>query len=393
MKSSTFSVPLKPEQDPKKMMLAASFLVSENPRCLEVFWDSTKEELTFLLTSVKDEDHSRFAKMFGNQFGVQVDAAADSSVGPSGTEPSGVGVSGRDARSAFIPEWLRQEGCLTDLGSASFFNISTTHGHAFASYDLRSIGSVMTPLISSLQHARFAWLQVEWYEKNLTSYFTSLADRLNRRVKEIQAPIPKSSTWTDSAGKLHVDNWEEDHWEKGYELDNGYKRLMAHLSTKRGQKQVCVIVRGVTVPQVQVDQSVGVEASSEVEMKEREMELPVSVSSEATIQERWNVYYSNDPRMLVDLVERRTIEPDRAMEEYVGSYLKGGRNSRGSGWAARKGARRNLPFLVLSPRELALILHLPDPVQLKGVRTTRGDQRSLRKLRQEPKEGPRLWDA
>ena len=75
---------------------------------------------------------------------------------------------------------------------------------------------------------------------------------------------------------------------------------------------------------------------------------------ESKVGERLKEQWTNDARMLVDLVERRVFDADREMEKYVESFLLD---------------RRGLPFAIFTADEVGLIVHPPSS-DIRGLRTT-----------------------
>jgi hypothetical protein len=329
MKSISIRVNIEPEADRKKIVQAAEMLPAATPRFIEASWSANENDLDIRLTAYNsDIDHFLH------------DVSLNYKIAPNKDESS------QFANGSLQPAWLKD----LDPQTAFFFVVSTTHGHAFANFDLSRAGTLLTPILSALQKARFGWLQVGWYERNLTAYFNDLSQRMASRYYYIDSPVTKVRKVKDEKGRTKHESYTANHPDKHKEFHTHYKRLSEHLSTKAAAKHVVTIIRGVTQPFVDLS---GTKSINDVAM-------PFSVlTSEGSVGEHLTTYYYRDPRILLDLCGRRVIEPAEPMKAYVSSYL--------SKWRARE----NLPFLILSPSELSLFVHLPEATKLWGLRTTR----------------------
>jgi hypothetical protein len=315
MISVSIKVPLEIEKDRQKVVQAAEALATTSPRAFEVFWSAPDNDLEIRLTAA-ERDAAFFYRDLSLHYPIVQNW--DLSKQFEGTKIN--------------PRWLAD----LDPETVWFFDVSTVHGHAYASFDISRAGGLMTTIINSLQKAKYGWLQVEFYERNLTPFLNVLSDRMNARYQWIDAPTANGGS----------------HPEKGREFHTNYKRLASHLNAKAAGKHVVTIVRGLTQPQVDLS---GTRTINDVALP-----FGTLTASDVSVGEHLSTYYYRDPRILLDLCRRRAIEPDKPMREYVASYIHRWRQ------------RQNLPFLVLAPSELALFVHLPDPTKLDGIKSTRG---------------------
>lgn len=76
---------------------------------------------------------------------------------------------------------------------------------------------------------------------------------------------------------------------------------------------------------------------------------------DSKIDERLREQWKADPRMLLDLAERRVFDVEKEMEGYTRSYLKD---------------RGNLAFTIMTTDELGLLIHMPSS-DVRGLRITR----------------------
>jgi hypothetical protein len=330
--------------DVRMVQVAASSIISSRPRVFEISWDSSKEsfDLCFGAQTKDDLDHMIGSYRQHIKIGTVDSTFVD--IGTSG---------GSNAWPA--PRWLSK----VDPSRCRFFFVSNAFGHHFALFDVKRTGRLMTPLLLALQRSEYAWVQFEWFEHPLQRYLSDLGQRMRDRFVRIDAPIQKFRTWEDEKGKVHRERYTVDHPAKFGEFHTTYKRLAAHLTGKQG-RTVVTIVRGMVqdydqgtkagLPFGQIEDSDEVRQPHDLSFGQVSTQVGESKIGER-LQERW----TNDPRMIYDLVTRRVFDVDKRMKHYVKSYLR---------------HLEGLPHLILSADELGLLVHLPSS-DIGGVKTTR----------------------
>ena len=327
MKTISFKVPIEQLKDRQRLIQAASILPRRTVRGLEVLHSQPDNETDFRLVA-EDRDVEGFFRDF--RLGYPVVRTQD-------VKQEGLN-----------PRWLPK--VLESPQSITFFDIELVNRHGFALLDLNSVGTTLTPLLNSLQNTQYAWLQILFQEVDVTRHWTFLKSHLRNQFNTISRPIPVKHRVKDEDGKLKEEIKYVDHPEKKGEFYSVYQRLISQLERKSGSRSIVCVVRGMMTPDVSLNVNVNELGSPEF--------LPVSGSNDK-VGERLQVYYYQNPYFIYDLVQRRLPDIDYFMGRYVKSY-----------YSSRE--RYNLPYLVLTPEELALFVHLPDPSNLKNLKVTRG---------------------
>ena len=351
-----FSVPLQKEpMDPTTIQAAAAATVSRQPRSFEVFWNGSELELCFGASTSWDLDLTM--ELYRQHIKVGQAAGGDGGGGSDADATTIVAAPAEDGNACYpAPGWLPR----LDPSRTSFFFVGNELGHCFAVFDTRRTGMLMTPLLTTLQRSRFAWVQFEWFEADLRGQLSDLKSAMLLRWKDIDTPIMKTFERTDSAGRPHMVTEKRDHPAKHGEFHSSQGMLKAHIESKMGSRLAAMIVRGL----VDLGQEGGVdelpfniiEDTGEVrprrELRPWQVQAP---SGEAKVGERLKAWWSHDPRILLDLVRRRAFDVDRPMRAYVKDYLP---------W------RRSLPFVLLGSEEMGLLVHPPSS-DVNGLKTTR----------------------
>jgi hypothetical protein len=341
-----FSVQLQKEaQDPRAIQASAAAIVSRSPRSFEVFWDGS--EFRLCLGSSTSWDLDFMTKIYRQHVMVGLpDESTDFLLVSPG------GGNNRDP----VPGWLQK----LDPARTKFFFVGNELGHCFAVLDTRKTGILMTPLLLTLQRSRFAWAQFVWFEADVRGYLGELKSAMFQRWKDIDTPIEKTYTWTDSYGRIHDYTKKYDHPAKYGEFHSSHDKLRGHIESKMGSRLAVMIIRGV----VDIGSEGGfhelpfsmIEDSAEVR-RGRWLSSPHLSSSGGdsrlgdVLKERW----SDDPRILVDMIRRRVFDVEKPMESFVEDYLP---------W------RRSLPFVILGTEEMGLLIH-PPSTEVSGLKTTR----------------------
>jgi len=334
------AVPLqKVPLEPQVLQSAAAALVATRPRSFEIFWDGESLELCFGSSTLSDLD--LILKLYWERVKVGLLPIATNAA----TEVVGYPV----------PSWLPR----LDPAKTRFFFVGNQQAHCFAVFDTKRTGLLMTPLLTILQKSSFAWVQFEWCETDLRRPLGDLKSRMFKKWKEIDTPIQKSYEWTDPFGKSHGGTREVDHPAKYGEFHAHHDRISAHINSKVSSRMVAVTVRGVVDAGIE---SIGqlpfgmIEDAGEVRRGRRLGPSQGSSSGGGSkLGESLVAWWSDDPRMLVDMVERRITDPQEPVETYARDYLS---------W------RHSLPFVILGTEELGLLVHLPSS-NVSGLKLTR----------------------
>jgi len=364
-KSAPLVVPTdSPFKNIKELLSAAARMSSSSLRGLQVEWDGSALEM-FLLAS--SDDLFRFQSLFENAFSCSfvVGTSGVAASSASGDASSGGAESGL---LGVLPEWVVND---LDPASVDFFDVESASGHPFVLWDTSNAGTLIEGLMHQLVHTRRALVQILWKQDDGVVVRSHL-NELSRRVRERKAVID-AGEWvytTDPAtGKSR--RVKVEHRARGGEFDRSCSAILGNLRD-RGMNLTLVFIRGFTEP------------ASELSTTEiTDLAVNIEGGGSARLGESAKVYHYRDPTILLDLAWVQLPDIERSLRDFVVSYVSG--------------FRRNLPFLIMSPGELGLVCHLPDPKNLP-MRSTRTSQELKRKIlphpaAEKPKVGPSLWEG
>jgi hypothetical protein len=230
--------------------------------------------------------------------------------------------------------------------------VTNKNHHPFVLYDIKQVGKLIGPLLSSLKNADFAWIQIIWTEFS-SHHLSDLHSTINDKVVKVETPQEKEVN-----GKII----KFDHPAKYSEFHRYSSRLLSHLIGKSGSRLCIVFVRCAVSSKTEMPFN-QIEDADDVS----KMHLPFSQIStqqgEGRVGERLHTVWTKSNRLLDDMINRRidVDECEKMLADFVKNYLKDRYL-----WS--------LPFLIMTPQELALLVHLPD-ASLSGefsFKTTRG---------------------
>jgi hypothetical protein len=230
--------------------------------------------------------------------------------------------------------------------------VTTKNHHPFVLLDLKQVGKLIGPLLASLRQTDFAWIQIIWTEFS-SHRLNDLHSNINDKVVDIETPREK-----EIDGKIE----KFDHPAKYSEFHTYSRRLLSHLVSKSGSRLCVVFVRCAVSSQTEMPFS-QIEDADDVKMMHLPFHQISTQQGEGKVGERLQVVWTKSNRLLDDMLNRRIDlnECDRMVADFVKNYL-------------RDRYLWSLPFLLMTPAELALLVHLP-PASLSSdfnFRTTRG---------------------
>jgi hypothetical protein len=229
--------------------------------------------------------------------------------------------------------------------------VTNKNHHPFVLYDLKQTGKLIGPLLASLRQTDFAWIQIIWTEFS-SHHLSDLHSNINDKVVDIETPREK---------EINKKIEKYDHPAKYSEFHRYSSRLISHLIAKSGSRLAVVYVRCAVSSETEMPFN-QIEDADEVKMH-----LPFSQIStqtgEGKVGERLNVVWTKSNRLINDMLNRHIDldECEKMLNDFVKNYLK-------------ERYLWSLPFLIMMPSELALLVHLPD-ASLSGdfnFKTTRG---------------------
>jgi hypothetical protein len=335
------SVPLQKEQlEPASVQAGADAVVSKGPRSFEVFWDGSEFELCFGSSASWDLDLT--LKLYRQHVKVGLQPAAET-----------VASTTKDGGLYPVPPWLPK----LDPSTTRFFFVGNAQGHCFSVYDTRKTGLLMTPLLITLQRSKFGWVQFEWFEADLHRTLGDLRWTLADRHDKISKPYV--SLYASLTEENHA---ATEHPAKRGEFYANFPKLKEHIEAKASSRLVAMIVRGVVDPGKEGIQQLPfgmIEDAGEVRRGRWLGPSPASsLGGESKLGDSLKAWWTDDPRMLLDMVQRCVLDVDRLMASYVKNYLF---------W------KHSLPFVILGREEMGLLVHPPSS-DLRGLKTTRGSE-------------------
>ncbi len=314
--------------DQKAAIDAAGALCSELARSLEIWWDGPNKTLqVVLVTEVQDMDRFR----------------ADLT----GMYPGAVFSNLEQA----IPEWY-------DPARSTYriFDVGTHHGHYTAVYDTRRTHQLTTQVAGAVQSYKHAWVQIVFAKYDLTGPLDAHAQRLNTRYKKIHR-----GNYVSTYESLLSDVKPHEHPELGYDYVKNYSRLQKDTLSKKQGGQILLSVRGM------------VQGDSDIRLPIDMIGVPPAGSADppyehlSIYQYEYDLFHSNAKKSRINLPRQKhtsqRIEifesrllpaPGRLLEKARKLYFD--KNLFG-----RYRQRPPLPFVILSPSEMSLFAHLPDP--------------------------------
>ena len=267
----------------------------------------------------------------------------------------------------FFPSLLFDYNCDVSIPQdkkLSLCYVTNKNHHPFVLYDIKQTGKLIGPLLSSLAQTDFAWVQVIWTEFS-SRQLADLHSLISDKVVKVETPQEKEIN-----GRIE----KYDHPAKYGEFHRYSSRLLSHLIAKSGTRLCVVFVRCAVSNKTEMPFH-QIEDADDVKMH-----LPFHTIStqtgEGKIGERLQVVWTKSDRLLDDMLNRRIDlnECDRMVADFVKNYL-------------RDRYLWSLPFLLFTPQELALLVHLPS-AELSNdfnFKTTRGS--FVPRPRSEPKKG------
>ena len=325
---------------------AASSLVTDAVRSFELWWDGEEKKLHTVLATVPD-DAEIYKQSFLNMY-------PSAGVTPL-EEPN--------------PAWYDQ------TAPYKIFDIGYYHGHFAAAFAADEAQWLLSNVASTIQTARYAWIQVVFCKHNFTpllhKHVSSIGRHNNRIQKNIQGGSILDGLKINFSGKPKTTEKRE-HPEANGDFKANYPALNADATKKRQGPHTMVSIRGLidtgTISDVNVINSISFE--------------PIKCAYDylTTFLYRHKDFYERDPnkahyihterqqtmRQRIDMFPLRLLpEVEKIGYDLVGKYVNSNTNSNYK-------PRRSPPYIIAIPSEMATYLHLPKPSTPNLASTTRG---------------------
>ena len=255
---------------------------------------------------------------------------------------------------------------LTRKKNYKVFDIGYQHGHFFTVFDKAKSHQLITQISNTIQLSKNAWIQFVFASYPLT-------DQLQKHISKISkhySTVIKSDYVGQFDGIISEGSGPRDHPEKFGDFATHYKTIEQFSNLKTQSMQTLLSIRGV------------VDSNEELSLDFSEIEsLPVE-NIRSNIEHVTKNNYSLDsfhsekkPQHItinkqktrlqrVDIFAKRLIPyPDEFLPKIINDYTS-------KDFLGRYKERKSPPFLIVSPEEMSLFIHLPDP-KTKNLTITR----------------------
>ncbi len=302
-------------------------IISADTRSLEIWWNSEKQILDIVLVStIQDLDKLKqaFYNMYQNISYEDIDI--------------------------ITPEWF------DDTKEYQIFDVGYKHGHFSTVFDQSKTHQLITQISNTIQLSKFAWIQLVFknhpFVKELQSHSTNL--------KNHYCTITKNDYFSTSDFLLSSKTEGREHPEKYDDFETNFNLLQNHTTAKTQSSHVLLSIRGIVESDIDLDldfseiESLPFEnIHSNIEHltkhtyeyhKFYDIKKPqhIKVNSKKTKLQRIDIF-----------TERLLPDPQEFLPKIISNYTK-------KGLLGQYKTRSSPPFLILTPPELSLFVHLPD---------------------------------
>ena len=326
LKACIISVPT--SMDPKLAILSLSGIVSAGIRSFELWWDSKLQTLDIVIVA-SEADLDKFKQSLINAYpNIDFEDLDD-----------------------ITPEWFDK------TNNYEIFDVGYQHGHFFTIFDKVRAHQIISNIANTIQLSKNAWIQIVFKSHPLIDDFQKFLQKTSRHYKTV--------TRTDYVSELDgfvSSNGPGDHPEKYGEFAKNFKTIENYSSLKTQSLQTIVSIRGL------------IDSNNELDLDFSPIEsLPVENLRSAIEHMSKNTYSYKDfydeknqkhikinskktKFQRIDIFEKRLLlEPKQHLPKIINDYV--GKTFLFGNYKDRQSP----PFLILSPEEISLVLHLPDP--------------------------------
>jgi len=302
-------------------------IISADTRSLEIWWNSEKQILDIVLVSTIS-DLDKLKQAFYNMY--QNIAYEDIDI--------------------ITPDWFDKNK------KYQIFDVGYKHGHFSTVFDQSKTHQLITQISNTIQLSKFAWIQLVFknysFVKELQSHSTNL--------KNHYSIITKDDYFSNSDLLLSSKTEGREHPEKYDDFATNFKLLQNHTTAKTQSSHVLLSIRGIVESDIDLDldfseiESLPFEnIHSNIEhltkhtyehhtFNNKKKPQHITVDSKKTKLQRIDIF-----------TERLLPDPQQSLPKIISNYIK-------KGLLGQYKTRSSPPFLILTPPELSLFVHLPD---------------------------------
>ena len=342
---------------------AAGNLASDTVRSFEMWWDGSAKKLYTVLVTLPDD-----AQIYKQAF---LNVYPSSAVSPLKTSS---------------PQWYERSI------PYKIFDIGYYHGHFGAVFKEDEAQWVISNLASTIQTARYAWIQVVFCRYNFTALLHRHVNYIAKKHREIEQNIDNTggiigniitpgmiegmkinfSGSQRSKSVMANSSTKKEHPEKNGDFQNNYRLLDADSVKKRQGPHIMVSIRGLvdtgTISEINVMDSISFEPvrctydylttygynHQNFYQRDPEKATYINIERQQTMHQRIDLF---PLRLLPDVGKIKHDVVRTYTQKTLGGKYK---------------IRRSPPFIIALPNEMATYLHLPKPTTPNLADTTRG---------------------
>ena len=302
-------------------------IISAEIRSLEIWWDSEKQELDIILVS-SASDLEKLKQSFYNMY-QNIDF---------------------DELEITEPVWFDEQK------EYQIFDVGYKHGHFFTMFDQAKAHQLITQIANTIQLSKFAWIQLVFKNYSFTRELQSQSVNMKNHYQLVSKNDYFSTTDMIFSNKTEGREYPE----KFGDFTSNFKILEKHNTLKTQSSHLILSIRGLIESDVDLDldfseiESIPVEnIRSNFEHLTKNVYEPnnfyskekpqyIKINGEKTKKQKINLF-----------TDRLLVEPSPIVSKLVSNYTS-------KSFLGRYKTRNSPPFLLLTPAELSLFIHLPD---------------------------------
>lgn len=303
-------------------------LISADTRSLEIWWNSDKQLLDIILVAT-ESDLDKFKQAFYNMY---------------------QNISYEDI-DTLTPDWF------DDTKEYQIFDVGYKHGHFSTVFDQSKTHQLITQVSNTIQLSKYAWIQLVFKNYPFVKYLQNHSTNLKNQYK-----LVTSNDHFSNSDLLFSDKTEgKEHPEKYDDFATNFKLLEKHTTTKTQSSHVELSIRGLIESDIDLDLDFSEIESLPFENIHSNIEhltkhtYPFDSFYNSKKPQHIKVDDSKTKQQRISLFQDRLLpDPKYVMPEIVSNYTK-------KRWlSGNYKIRDSPPFLILTPSELSLFVHLPD---------------------------------
>ena len=304
-------------------------IISADTRSLEIWWDNEKQSVDIIIISTK-KDLDKLKQSLYNMY---------------------QNISYEDIDS-LIPDWFDET-----KKEYQIFDVGYKHGHFSTVFDQSKTHQLITQISNTIQLSRYGWIQFVFKNYPFVKYLQFHSTNLKNQYK-----LLTNDKYFSKFDAIFTNKTEyEEHPEKYDDFTNNFKLLENHTTTKTQSSHVILSIRGLIESDVDLNLDFTEIESLPFENIHSNIEhltkytYPFDSFYSEKKPQHIKVDRSKTKKQRISIFTDRLLpDPKYIMNDIVSDYTK-------KSWSGKYMIRDSPPFLILTPPELGLFVHLPDP--------------------------------